>query len=68
MEKERNTLHEENAKLLDLPNPDGPALQQLSSPLATARLIEDIAVVSYPEGIKGPNPALNVNPRRGQFR
>ncbi|KAI0313314.1 armadillo-type protein [Amylostereum chailletii] len=38
------------------------------SPLATARTIEDLSLVQYPEGIKRPKPELNVNAARGKFR
>jgi translation initiation factor 4G len=39
----------------------------LPSALATARYIEDINRITYPEGIKGPNVELNVNTQRGKF-
>jgi hypothetical protein len=39
----------------------------LPSTLATARYIEDINRITYPEGIKGPNVELNVNTQRGKF-
>ena len=40
----------------------------LPSALATARIIEDIATIEYPEGIKSPKPELNVNAKQGKFR
>jgi hypothetical protein len=36
--------------------------------LATARHIEDINCITYPEGIKSPNVELNVNTQKGKFR
>ncbi|KZT64848.1 ARM repeat-containing protein [Daedalea quercina L-15889] len=36
--------------------------------LAAARMIEDLDVVSYPEGIRRPNIELNVNAKPGRFR
>ncbi|KAH9889411.1 armadillo-type protein [Cubamyces lactineus] len=40
----------------------------LPSALATARIIEDIDSIKYPEGIKSPKPELNVNAKQGKFR
>lgn len=37
------------------------------SALATARMIEDLGLISYPEGITGPKPELNVNSTKGKF-
>ena len=42
--------------------------QPLPSALATARIIEDISSISYPEGIKSPKIELNVNAKQGKFR
>ncbi|KAG8793450.1 hypothetical protein FRC17_008449, partial [Serendipita sp. 399] len=42
--------------------------QPLPSALASARIIEDIGKVSYPEGIKAPSSELNVNAPSGKFR
>jgi translation initiation factor 4G len=42
--------------------------QPLPSALATARIIEDISSISYPEGIKSPKIELNVNAKNGKFR
>jgi translation initiation factor 4G len=36
--------------------------------LATARVIADIATVSYPEGYHSPHPDLNQNVKNGKFR
>ncbi|TFY80693.1 hypothetical protein EWM64_g3314, partial [Hericium alpestre] len=38
------------------------------SALATARIIEDLGRVQYPEGIKSPKVELNVNAPAGKFR
>ena len=40
----------------------------LPSALATARHIEDINRITYPEGIKSPKVELNVNTQNGKFR
>ncbi|KAI9509556.1 eukaryotic translation initiation factor 4G1, eIF4E-binding domain-containing protein, partial [Russula earlei] len=40
----------------------------LPSALATARHIEDINRITYPQGIKGPEVELNVNTQKGKFR
>ena len=37
------------------------------SALATARPIEDLSHISYPEGVTSPNPELNVNSKKGKF-
>lgn len=42
--------------------------QPLPSALATARIIEDLGSVSYPEGIRSPKIELNVNAKHGKFR
>ena len=36
--------------------------------LAAARFIDDIATVSYPEGVQHPHPDLNQNVKNGKFR
>ncbi|TFK44920.1 hypothetical protein BDQ12DRAFT_708734 [Crucibulum laeve] len=52
---------------LDLSNTKGiPAA--LPSALATARIIDDIGSVQYPEGILSPKPELNTNAKDGKFR
>jgi translation initiation factor 4G len=38
------------------------------SALATARIIEDLGHISYPEGVTSPRPELNVNSKNGKFR
>ncbi|OJT05714.1 hypothetical protein TRAPUB_3457 [Trametes pubescens] len=40
----------------------------LPSALATARIIEDIGSIEYPEGILSPKPELNMNAKQGKFR
>jgi hypothetical protein len=35
--------------------------------LAAASMIKDLGRISYPEGIFGPKPELNVNSRKGKF-
>ena len=40
----------------------------LPSALATARHIEDINCITYPQGIKSPRVELNVNTQKGKFR
>ncbi|OSX61566.1 hypothetical protein POSPLADRAFT_1170204 [Postia placenta MAD-698-R-SB12] len=42
--------------------------QPLPSALATARIIEDLGSVSYPDGIQSPKVELNVNAKQGKFR
>ncbi|KAH9014803.1 eukaryotic translation initiation factor 4G1, eIF4E-binding domain-containing protein, partial [Lactarius deliciosus] len=39
-----------------------------TSALATARPIDDLNLISYPEGIKNPKAELNVNAQKGRFR
>ena len=38
------------------------------SALATARIIEDLGHISYPDGVTSPKPELNVNSKKGKFR
>ena len=40
----------------------------LPSALATARIIDDIGQISYPEGIKSPKVELNINAKGGKFK
>ncbi|PBK86881.1 hypothetical protein ARMGADRAFT_939606, partial [Armillaria gallica] len=40
----------------------------LPSALATARIIDDLGRVPYPEGIKRPRVELNINAKDGKFR
>ncbi|KAI0696675.1 hypothetical protein C8T65DRAFT_583280 [Cerioporus squamosus] len=54
---------------LDLSSTKNPAIPApLPSALATARIIEDIGSIQYPEGFKSPKPELNVNAKQGKFR
>jgi len=54
---------------LDLSSASASNLPQLlPSVLASARFIDDIGKVSYPEGIKAPSSELNLNATSGQFR
>ncbi|KAI5116077.1 hypothetical protein M0805_003834 [Coniferiporia weirii] len=53
---------------LDLSSTHKPVPQALPSALATARLIQDVYQVQYPEGIKSPKPELNTNAKDGKFR
>ena len=39
----------------------------LLSGLVTARIIEHIASIQYPEGVKSTKPELNVNVKQGKF-
>ena len=36
--------------------------------LARARIVEDLDLISYPEGVTGPKPQLNANSKKGMFR
>ncbi|GAW10500.1 eukaryotic initiation factor 4f subunit p130 [Lentinula edodes] len=40
----------------------------IPSALATARIIEDLGRISYPEGVQSPKVKLNVNAKDGNFR
>ncbi|VDC02695.1 unnamed protein product [Peniophora sp. CBMAI 1063] len=42
--------------------------QPLPSALATARIIDDISSIAYPEGIQSPKLELNVNASKGKFK
>ncbi|TFY58489.1 hypothetical protein EVJ58_g6388 [Rhodofomes roseus] len=53
---------------LDLSSTRKPIAQTFPSALATARIIEDLGSVSYPEGIRSPKVELNVNAKHGKFR
>jgi Eukaryotic translation initiation factor 4G1 len=55
------------------PSPSDPsdiksASPSLPSALTTARVIEDLDSVLYPEGISSPKVELNVNAKNGKFR
>ena len=53
---------------LDLSGTKGPIAPPLPSALATARIIDDLGRIDYPEGIKSPKIELNVNAKQGKFR
>ena len=53
---------------LDLSGTKGPITPALPSALATARNIDDLMTIDYPEGIKSPQVELNVNAKQGKFR
>lgn len=53
---------------LDLSGATKNVVAALPSALATARVIEDLDHVSYPEGISSPRPELNTNSKKGKFR
>ena len=44
-----------------------PVQSSLPSALTTARAIEDISNIAYPEGIMSPKAELNVNAKQGNF-
>ena len=45
-----------------------PIAAPLPSALSTARRIEDIGSIEYPEGIKSPKVELNIDAKKGKFR
>ena len=45
--------------------PNAPATLHV---LARARIVEDLDLISHPEGVTGPKPQLNVNSKKGMFR
>ncbi|KAG9120183.1 hypothetical protein FRC07_004418, partial [Ceratobasidium sp. 392] len=53
---------------LDLSSAQGNRSAAPPSALASARIIEDLNAVSYPEAIKTPNPDLNIAATPGKFR
>ncbi|CUA72741.1 Eukaryotic translation initiation factor 4 gamma [Rhizoctonia solani] len=53
---------------LDLTSAQGNRSAAPPSALASARIIEDLNVVPYPETIKTPNPDLNIAATPGKFR
>ena len=54
---------------LDLSSTHRPGVSQpLPSALATARHIQDISQVQYPEGVRSPSLELNTNAKDGKFR
>ncbi|EKM53380.1 uncharacterized protein PHACADRAFT_259721 [Phanerochaete carnosa HHB-10118-sp] len=62
------TLDKKRPGPLDLSGTKGPIQSALPSALATARIIEDISEISYPEGIMSPKVELNMNAKQGKFR
>jgi translation initiation factor 4G len=54
---------------LDLSSPVKPNIPAaLPSALATARFIDDLSRVPYPENIQSPEVELNINAKDGKFR
>ena len=53
---------------LNLPGATKNVIAAPPSALATARIVEDLGHISYPEGIVSPKPELNVNSKSGKFR
>jgi translation initiation factor 4G len=53
---------------LDLSSTQRPVAPSLPSAISTARIIEDLGSVSYPDGIKSPQSDLNVNAKDSKFR
>lgn len=54
-------LNSQSVRAMNIPQP-------LPSALATARIIEDLHEISYPEGIKSPKVELNASAAKGKFR
>ncbi|KAH9174998.1 hypothetical protein EDB89DRAFT_429834 [Lactarius sanguifluus] len=66
---EADELRRANTAEETLPNETASVLLPVpTSALATARPIEDLNRISYPEGIKNPKAELNVNAQKGRFR
>ncbi|PKC11879.1 eukaryotic initiation factor 4f subunit eIF4g, eIF4e-binding domain-containing protein, partial [Rhizophagus irregularis] len=38
------------------------------SALGSARMLDDLSSIQYPQGIKSPNPELNSNAEPGKFK
>ena len=53
---------------LDLSKPTKVLIPAPLPVLDVVGVIEDLDCISYPEGINGPKPGLNVNSRKGKFR
>ena len=66
----RDKVHEKFASHLDaaVASLPGTSVAAPPSALLTARGINDLATVDYPEGIKSPSAELNVNAKHGKFR
>jgi len=61
-------LPRRRADLLDLASAKRDVSAPPPSALVTARVIENLSEVEYPEGIKSPQVELNANSKGGQFR
>ncbi|KAH9813231.1 hypothetical protein DFH28DRAFT_364266 [Melampsora americana] len=66
--KSRPTPIDVNAVPSQKVNAAGETMSPLPSALSSARKIEDLAQVSYPENIKSPHPDLNAEAAPGKFR
>ena len=53
---------------LNLSNPTKNVVTIPLPTLEVVRMIEDLGHISYPEGVSGPKPELNVNSKKGKFR
>ncbi|KAI0090705.1 hypothetical protein BDY19DRAFT_729528 [Irpex rosettiformis] len=62
------TLDRKRPGPLDLSGTKEPIAPALPSALASARIIDDINRVEYPEGIRSPKVELNVNAKDGKFK
>ena len=52
---------------LDISDATRNAVAVPPSALVTAKIIEDLRLIAYPEGITGPKQELNVNSEKGKF-
>ncbi|EGF99712.1 Hypothetical protein MELLADRAFT_94139 [Melampsora larici-populina 98AG31] len=66
--KTRPTPIDVNAVPSQKVNATGETMSPLPSALSSARKIEDLGQVSYPENIKSPHPDLNAEAAPGKFR
>lgn len=66
--KTRPTPIDVNAVPSQKVNASGETMSPLPSALSSARKIEDLGQVSYPENIKSPHPELNAEAAPGKFR
>ena len=53
---------------LDLSKPTKVLVAAPLPALAKARIIEYLDHISYPEGVNGPKPELNIDSKKGKFR
>ena len=51
----------------DIPDATNNVIAVPPSALVTARTIEDLRLITYPEGFTGPKQELNVNSMKGKF-